>query len=182
MNREGGRINWGRFLIAELGVAMMIAAMLAFEVQQFGGKARIFEKQGLIFVVVSGISLLWSIKAGPSGGSKALGGTLAEHWASIVMILLMALGSAIFTLFVLLKCRVFEINLLAWPLVVVIQLPWLFALSGRHTLEIRIRRSDLSLEDQQDILTMATKSLIISLAAAYFTISAMTLCLVLFQR
>jgi hypothetical protein len=68
-----------------------------------------------------------------------------------------ALGAGAFTLLSLLKHHIFEMQLLGWILFAFIPVPWVFAVGGNLILEDKIRRSDLSLDCQQDILGFARR-------------------------
>jgi hypothetical protein len=73
MNWKEGRIDWGRFILRESNIAVIIAAALFVGLQLHGRKATLVELQLAIFVLLSGINVWSCRKKGPSEGSNAPG-------------------------------------------------------------------------------------------------------------
>ena len=147
MNRQC--FNWRKFFSLESLVVIFVTENLFWQWHLHGPSVSEFLRAGVTFVAVSGIAFLLVRRT--SKNEPLL------YWIVTAAFLLIALGAGAFTLLSLLKHHIFEMQLLGWILFALIPVPWVFAVGGNRILEDKIRRSDLSLDCQEDILSFARR-------------------------
>lgn len=147
---EKWRFNLKKFLLWELVSAAFITNAWHSQVQMHGNSGRLIVLGGVFFVLLSGFNYLVVRR----NEKNELGG----YWIVTILSFLMAFGMGAFSLWRLLKHHDFEMQLFGWMLFTISPMPWIITVFGNLVLKNRIRRSDLSLDSQEVILSLAARS------------------------